>query len=536
MLPVGELFHDRYHVLRCIAAGGMGAVYEVQHIETQRHCALKIMLPDLVANPEMRSRFQQEARVTAAIDSEHLVQIFDAGIDETLGVPFIVMELLKGEDLGNTIEGKKAIDPATVVELLKQVALALDKTHAAGIVHRDLKPENLFLTKRDDGSPWVKVLDFGIAKIVANSDHAKTTRSTGTPMYMAPEQILGTGTVGPAADLYALAHIAYALLTGSPYWTVEFFVHGASYPFLTSVLEGPRELPTARAQRHGIGLPESFDPWFLRASAVEPEARHERATDMIAELAVVLGLSASGSGPELGAHEVPLWEAHTVRTKPVVTPAEMPPKPVDTSATIGTPAPSNEGTLMSSGRAGTDTEYLPDESQPQLAAQGRIVEVSSQVALQPSHTIDAVASPQAPPTASKRSWWVLVAGTVVLAAGMGLWVAQLSGGPETSTEKASGSETNSQLASTTPVSSTTSGETPDAAPQSEQIDGSTATSTATGAAETSSVDPDTRLRSTATHPRATGSIHPQPPKTTPNSTKSNGGDKPPEGIDPTRVR
>src|SRR5205823_5924260 len=126
---------------------------------------------------------------------------------------------LRGRDLAAEIEARSKLPPKEAVVLLSQAALALDKTHDAGIVHRDLKPENLFLTKRDDGTPRLKVLDFGIAKVVAQSAQtAKQTKSIGTPLYMSPEQIHGDAKIDARSDLYALAHIAYALLVGEPYW------------------------------------------------------------------------------------------------------------------------------------------------------------------------------------------------------------------------------------------------------------------------------------------------------------------------------
>src|SRR5262245_48229130 len=183
------MFHGRYQIVRCLAAGGMGAVYECVHLTTQKRRALKVMLPQVLAASGMRERFELEARVTARIESEHIVETFDAGVDEATGAPFLVMELLRGKDLANLLEQHGPFTSQEVVVLLSQAAIALDKTHAAGIVHRDLKPENLFLTSRDDGSPRLKILDFGIAKVVV--DGTKTAQRTaviGTPLYMAPEQ------------------------------------------------------------------------------------------------------------------------------------------------------------------------------------------------------------------------------------------------------------------------------------------------------------------------------------------------------------
>jgi serine/threonine-protein kinase len=271
----------------------MGAVYHVLDDKTASPRALKIMLPSVVQDPGMRARFALEATVTGAIVSDHIVRVSDAGIDELTGTPFLVMDLLQGDELGSMIKKRGALPAIEVITYLRQVALALDKTHAAGIVHRDLKPDNLFATYRDDGSPCVKILDFGVAKIVAQST-AHATSAIGTPIYMAPEQMRGEGTIGPTADLYALGHIAYTLLAGEPYWQEELRVAESIFVLLTRVLSGVSERPSARAARRaGIVLPPSFDMWFQRATAMRAEHRFDRASTSIAELARALDVIAT---------------------------------------------------------------------------------------------------------------------------------------------------------------------------------------------------------------------------------------------------
>src|SRR5688572_24684321 len=174
-LPIGAVFQGRYQIVRCLKAGAMGAVYEVIHLDTRRRRALKVMLPNIIEDAGSRARFKLEATVAADINSEHIVEVFDAGIDGQTGTPFIVMELLQGEDLADVLKRRGSLPPAEVIALLWQLAIVLDKTHAAGVVHRDLKPGNLFLTWRDDRTPRLKVLDFGIAKIVTQQrTHAGT--------------------------------------------------------------------------------------------------------------------------------------------------------------------------------------------------------------------------------------------------------------------------------------------------------------------------------------------------------------------------
>jgi serine/threonine protein kinase len=290
-LPTGTVFHGRYRIVRALKSGGMGTVYEVADENTASPRALKVMLPSTLADADQRARFALEARVTGSIESDHLVKISDSGIDEASASPFLVMELLRGEELGDMHKRRGALPPAEVITYLSQTSLALDKTHAAGIVHRDLKPDNLFVTKRDDGSPCVKILDFGIAKVVAENQ-ATRTRALGTPLYMAPEQVRGLSGIGPRADLYSLAHVAYALLTGEAYLKEEAETDAGFFALMMKIVDGAAEPPEARAlRRKGVRLAPGFDAWFLRATAVSPDARFDRASVQTGALAAVLSMN-----------------------------------------------------------------------------------------------------------------------------------------------------------------------------------------------------------------------------------------------------
>src|SRR5262249_12305667 len=206
---------------------------------------------------------------------------------------------------------------------LSHTALGLERAHAKGIVHRDLKPENLFVTTRDDGTPYVKILDFGIAKAAAQGTDAKMTRPIGTPAYMAPEQVRGEGSLGPRADVSALGHVAYALLAGEPYWTEEAKASDALFLLWQKIVTGPDERPTSRARRRcGVILPMAFDAWFLKATAIKPAERFDRATVCIAALADALSVRRpmpSASGLELAAGEaapVPVGDGHRAAAGP----------------------------------------------------------------------------------------------------------------------------------------------------------------------------------------------------------------------------
>jgi serine/threonine-protein kinase len=269
----------------------MGVVYEVEHLHTGQHLALKVLTQSPGASPE---RFRREARATSSIPSDHIVRVTDADVAEELGgAPFLVMELLEGSDLERAT-GDRAATPAEVIDWLRQVARGLDKAHARGIVHRDLKPENLFLTRREDGTPLVKILDFGIAKMAADATLLTQSDSfLGTPGFMAPEQTDGKGPpVTFHADLYTLGLITFRLLTGRSYWNT-----GSLAQLLSQILVAPMAAPSERGATFGA----AFDAWFLRACHRDPDKRFASAYEQVEALAVALGfperprISESGS-------------------------------------------------------------------------------------------------------------------------------------------------------------------------------------------------------------------------------------------------
>jgi len=350
VLPAGTMVAQHYEVVSCIKSGGMGAVYQVLDHRTRRRRALKLMLPAIVPDAEWRKRFKLETTVTSEIDSEHIVETFDAGVDLDSGAPFMVMELLKGEDLGALVKRRGGLPPGEVVELLHQAALALERTHAAGIVHRDLKPENLFVTRRDDGSPRLKILDFGIAKLVSEgAQRAKQTAALGTPLYMAPEQIRGEGTIGPRADLYSMGHIAYTLLAGEAYWLEDARRAPAMYDLLVALMAGASEAPSARAARRGIALPPAFDAWFARATAPAPEQRFASASSQAEALAAALGAAPAADVTQTRSDQVPPPATpHLPRPVPTLGPPPAPHPAARTDAAVSTtrsPGPPRRSSL-----------------------------------------------------------------------------------------------------------------------------------------------------------------------------------------------
>lgn len=199
----------------------MGTVFVAEDVESKRTVALKILDPR-AANSDSLRRFRRESRAAGAIQNEHIVQVFDAGLDETAGHPYIVMELLEGEDLQQLIDRVGPLPPDTALRIAAQALQGLIAAHAAGIIHRDIKPSNLFLARQPDGSRLVKLLDFGIAKI--QGDPAKAAQSAGmtatgallgSPLYMSPEQVLTPKDVDARSDIWSLGSVVYCSLTGS---------------------------------------------------------------------------------------------------------------------------------------------------------------------------------------------------------------------------------------------------------------------------------------------------------------------------------
>ncbi len=265
-LVPGTIFGEDFKVISPLSRGGMGAVYVVEQVSTQKRRALKLMLAARAADPEMRKRFEQEARVGAMIPSEHVVDVIAAGIDARSQIPWLAMELLDGEDLESFIERRGSVTPSELHEIFAQLCHALAAAHAIPIVHRDLKPGNIFLARPrlSDARPLVKVLDFGIAKIVGAAP--STTAALGTPLWMAPEQSEPRAPINPAADVWALGLIAFRLLTGRLYWVSANDPDKPALSVVREVLFEQLATASERARGYGVAdkIPSGFDAWFDR--------------------------------------------------------------------------------------------------------------------------------------------------------------------------------------------------------------------------------------------------------------------------------
>ncbi len=216
MYHPGTLVAERYKIVRLLGEGGMGAVYEAEHVLLGRRMALKSLHPEIARHQDIVTRFQREGRAAAAVGHPNIAQVTDYGTHE--GVAFLVMELLKGSDLAEKMASATPTKVTDACWLAAEVLSALSAAHAAGIVHRDLKPENIFLVE-EAGRTKVRLLDFGVSKLQLPPDGQgrKITNGAaiGTPGYMAPEQWMGLADLDHRADLYAVGVILYEMLCGS---------------------------------------------------------------------------------------------------------------------------------------------------------------------------------------------------------------------------------------------------------------------------------------------------------------------------------
>ncbi|MBL8601651.1 MAG: protein kinase [Myxococcales bacterium] len=343
-LGVDSVVAERYRLLRRLGSGGMAEVYEAEHVVTRRHLALKLLRPEVLANPKNVERFYREASVCSGIDSDHIVAIVDCDVDKASDVPFMVMELLQGEDLAQYIARANAegtgITPSFLLTLLKQVASALDKVHAQGIVHRDLKPANLFLTFPSDGPPRVKILDFGIATLIDEEPHRSPQGRVGTPLYMAPELLLSGATITPSADLYALGLIAYELMVGHPYWEGN----TATSLFAKIPDRQARPRPTTLAARHNVSLPPAIDAWLLRCLDPDPARRPASAGAAVGDLVAIFDPTATQPPrADLAPAPVQVTMPTTPRSNPPVANAPAPKSAAAGAASTGGAVASGQG-------------------------------------------------------------------------------------------------------------------------------------------------------------------------------------------------
>ncbi|MFY0539334.1 serine/threonine-protein kinase [Nannocystis pusilla] len=253
----GTIVAGRYRLGRVLAQGGMGSIWVARHLQLDVDVALKFMAPELADSAELRARFEREAKAAAMLKSPHAVQVHDYGIED--GAPYIVMELLEGEDLATRLARERRLSLAATRRIVEDVGKALRRAHEIGLIHRDMKPANIFLA-RQAGDEVVKILDFGIAKSTGVIDADQPTHADavlGSPRYMSPEQVRSSTQVDHRTDLWSLGVIAFRCLTGKlPFRDGE--IGDVFVSICTAPIPAPRRSRPTSAPR---SIASSRAPW-----------------------------------------------------------------------------------------------------------------------------------------------------------------------------------------------------------------------------------------------------------------------------------
>jgi eukaryotic-like serine/threonine-protein kinase len=328
---VGEVIAGKYRVDSELGAGGMGVVLCATHLDLGQRVAIKVLTvsDEDERRDEARSRFLREGRATAALVSDHVVRVYDVGTLDN-GAPFMVMELLRGNDLARTLVQHGPLSIARACDCVRQAAEAIACAHAQNIVHRDLKPSNLFLTQRSDGTPLVKVLDFGISKTTGAEPERITSNLTadrsvlGTPFYMSPEQVRDAKAVDQRTDIWSLGLILHELLSGSPAF------EGTTLPGVCAAIAAD---PPAALRLKRPEVPLEVEAIVLKCLEKDPAKRFQSARELISVLA-----------PWSGRPETASLSDATVRSSSSLG-FEL--EELRTGDTVALSAPADNGTLAS---------------------------------------------------------------------------------------------------------------------------------------------------------------------------------------------
>ena len=276
-VEIGQTLAGKYKVEEVIGIGGMGVVVAARHMQLDQKVALKFLKHEAMQSEEAVERFIREAKNAVRLRSEHVAKVTDVGTLDN-GAPYMVMEYLEGADLSRVVQATGSITIEEAVAFVLQACEAIAEAHALGIIHRDLKPQNLFVTRRVDGRPLVKVLDFGISKTLEQAGGLVLTRTSsimGSPLYMSPEQMRSTKNVDQRSDLWALGVILYELLTGR----VPFEAEAIPELCLKVVQDAPDPPKSLRPE-----LPEGLNTVVLKCLEKNPANRFENVAELAAAL------------------------------------------------------------------------------------------------------------------------------------------------------------------------------------------------------------------------------------------------------------
>ncbi|HEY5946636.1 MAG TPA: protein kinase [Kofleriaceae bacterium] len=273
----GTVVAGKYRIDRPLGSGGMGIVVAATHLQLGTPIALKFLHPDMMQKDSVVDRFMREARSSAQLRGENVCRVSDVGTEE--GQPFIVMELLHGQDLGTVLRTSGSLPVSSAAEIIMQACIALGEAHALGFVHRDIKPGNLFWTQRPDGTALIKVLDFGVAKAPEdiNFSLTQTANVMGSPGYMSPEQLKSSKTVDARSDIWSLGIVLYELVSGRMPFCGE------------SITELALRVAMDPLPPLSGGVPPTFESVILRCLEKEPQRRFKDVAELASSLAPFVG-------------------------------------------------------------------------------------------------------------------------------------------------------------------------------------------------------------------------------------------------------
>jgi serine/threonine-protein kinase len=288
----GHVILGKYRIERVLGAGGMGAVVLAMHLQLEERVAIKFLLSSVARQPDMVERFLREGRTAIKIRSEHCVRVLDVGTLEG-GQPYMVMEYMEGRDLDATIRESGPLPIADAVDFVLQAGEALAEAHALGTVHRDIKPANLFVTRRPDGTPSIKVLDFGISKAAGaagNLGMTSTQAVMGSPLYMSPEQMRSSKDVDARSDIWALGTVLYEALAGSPPFDGE---------TVTALIVKITQDPMPSVRGHRAEVPAQLEAVLATALEKDRSRRYQTMAAFAAALAPFGTSSAAASADRI---------------------------------------------------------------------------------------------------------------------------------------------------------------------------------------------------------------------------------------------
>ncbi|WP_437767209.1 serine/threonine-protein kinase [Sorangium sp. So ce764] len=331
----GTILLGKYRVERVLGRGGMGIVLAARHLDLGELFAIKLLLPEAMGTQVALDRFLREARASARLKGEHVAKVHDVGSLEN-GAPYMVMEFLDGMDLKQVVQAHGPLPVRDAVTYVLQASDAIAEAHVLGIVHRDLKPANLFLTRRPNGSPRVKVLDFGISRLVTpdGMDLTKTGSMLGSPLYMSPEQMMHAKQVDARSDIWAMGVVLYELVTGRVPFPADTLTE-----IVGRVLQDQAPPPSQLRP----GVPPELDAVVARCLQKRPEHRFQRIEDLMAALEAVPTAPGPAAGavrqsaasqPGFAAHSGALASGH-VSQPALALPTSAPPAAAATGSSWG---------------------------------------------------------------------------------------------------------------------------------------------------------------------------------------------------------